>query len=155
MVSCRLTGTWRNIRVWSTDNAELLLEIDAHEEFVLSVVWLPDSQQLISASADKTIKFWDSSNGAQIGQPCTSYIRSLANSSDGSFIATASGDKTMHLWSTRSYQQIEQALEHTALVFCVAISPSGELLASGDKYGNLQLWSIENTLCAALGTDSL
>ncbi|KAG2341450.1 WD40 repeat-like protein [Suillus weaverae] len=135
------SGSLFTVRVWSTDNAELLLKINAHQDFVQSVVWSPDGQQIVSASHDKTIKFWDLSNGTQIGQPCTGhtdYIKSLAISSDGSFIATASDDNT--------------ALEHTARVRYVAISPSGELLVSGD--GNVQLWSIENTLSAAFGMDS-
>ncbi|KAG1796662.1 uncharacterized protein HD556DRAFT_279968 [Suillus plorans] len=40
-------------------------------------------------------------------------------------------------------------------VFCVAISPSGELLASGDSDGNLQLWSIESILSTAFETGPL
>jgi WD40 repeat protein len=120
-------------------------------------VWLPDGQQIVSASDDKTIKFWDSSNGVSIGPPCTNHtyeIYSLAISSDGSFIASASRDRTVRLWSTKSHQQIGQALEHTKCVRCVAISPNGELLVSGDFDGNLQLWSVENTLSAAFGMDS-
>ncbi|KAG1814086.1 hypothetical protein EV424DRAFT_1326288 [Suillus variegatus] len=150
------SGTLRNILVWDTHNAKLLFDIGAHEDWVNSIVWSPDGQQLVSASRDKTIKFWDSANGTQIGQPCTGHtcnIRSLAISSDGSFIATASDDYTVRLWNTKSRQQIGRALKHTTYVFCVAISPSGELLASGDSDGNLQLWSIESTLSTAFETD--
>ncbi|KAG2087804.1 WD40-repeat-containing domain protein [Suillus discolor] len=150
------SGTLRNILVWDTNNAKLLFDIEAHEDWVSSIVWSPDGQQLVSASRDKTIKFWDSANGTQIGQPCTGHtcnIRSLAISSDGSFIGTASDDHTVHLWNTKSHLQIGQALKHATYVFCVAISPSGELLVSGDSDGNLQLWSIESTLSTAFETD--
>ncbi|KAG2362601.1 hypothetical protein BDR07DRAFT_1484669 [Suillus spraguei] len=41
---------------------ELLFDINAHKDWVQSVVWTPDSQQLASASDDKKIKFWDSPN---------------------------------------------------------------------------------------------
>ncbi|KAG1807087.1 uncharacterized protein BJ212DRAFT_1485748 [Suillus subaureus] len=126
-------GTRRSIRVWSTDNAELLLKIQAHQDFVASVLWTPDGQQLVSASHNKTIKFWDSLNGTQIGQPCTGHtkeIYSLVISSDGSFIASASFDNTVRLWSTKSHQQIGQAFEHATSVIFVAISPNGELLAA-------------------------
>jgi WD40 repeat protein len=151
-------GSLRCIRVWHADNAELLLDIniDAHY-LVNAVVWTPDSQQLVSASDNTTIEFWDSSNGTQIGQPCTGHtdkICSLTISSDGSFIATASFDKTVRLWSTKSHQQIGQALEHITRVLCVAISPNGELLASGDNAGNLHIWSIESTLSGVFGMDS-
>ncbi|KAG0704011.1 WD40-repeat-containing domain protein [Suillus ampliporus] len=144
------------IQVWRIDSAEQLLEINAHRIFVQSVVWSPDGHQLVSASADKTIKFWNSSNGDQIGQPCighTGLINSLAISSDGFFIATASYDKTVRLWSTKTHQEIGSALQHTSRVFCVAISPNGELLVSGDGEGKVLVWSIENALSPAFGSD--
>jgi WD40 repeat protein len=137
------------IHVCHTDNAELLLKFKAHEIAVCGILWSPGGQQLISASHDKTVKFWNSSTGCQIGQPCTGHtdrIRSLAIASDGSFIATASNDKTMRLWSTKTYQQIGQSLEYSSIVECVAMSTGGALLASGGLDGRLCLWSIRNIL---------
>ncbi|KAG2151591.1 uncharacterized protein EDB93DRAFT_1249232 [Suillus bovinus] len=137
----------RSIRIWNSDNAELLLEIDAHQHWVRSVVWSPDGQQLVSASLDKTVKFWSSDDGTQIGQPCTGHAyQSLAISSDGSFIATASDDKTLRLWSTKTHKLIGQVLEHATWVRCVAISPNGEMLVSGDGEGKVLLCSIKNIL---------
>ncbi|KAG2087183.1 WD40-repeat-containing domain protein [Suillus discolor] len=152
------SGSLRSIQVWRTDNAELIFEINAHEKWVLSVVWSPDGQQLVSASYDKTVKFWDSSKGHQIGQPCTSHtsnINSLAISSDGSFIATVSDDRTVQNWSTKSHQKIGEPLKHIVDVTCVSISPDAELVAVGDLYGEIQLWSIKNTLSAAVQLYSL
>jgi len=138
------------IRVCLTNNATPLLEFKAHQSVIrVNVVWSPDGQQLISVSRYKTVKFWNSSTGRQIGQPCTghtNWIRSLAIASDGSFIATASDDKTIRLWCTKTYQQIGQPLEHPDTVLCVAISTNGALLASGTWGGNSNLWSIGNTL---------
>ncbi|KAG1823960.1 WD40-repeat-containing domain protein [Suillus subaureus] len=147
-------GTEFTIRVWNTNNVELLFDIIIAQ--VQSIVWLPGGQQIVSASYDETVKFWDSSNGTQIGQPCTghTFYPSLAISSDGLFIATASDNNTIQLWSTKLHKQIGQPLKHTVDVCCVAISPNGELLVSGDIDGNLQLWSVENTLSATLGMDS-
>ena len=141
----------RTIRVWRTEpnNTELLLQIDAHQDCVASVVWSPDGQQLLSASYDKTAKFWDSSTGLQIGQPCTGHTRNIfhvAISVDGSFIATASHDKTVRLWSTETHKQIGRALEHSDRVVCLAISPNGALLINGGEDGKVRLWSIKNTI---------
>ncbi|KAG2117045.1 uncharacterized protein F5147DRAFT_768429 [Suillus discolor] len=138
-----------NIRVWRTNDAEVLLEFNAHQDRVRSVAWSHDGQQLVSASYDQTVKFWNSSNADQIGQPCaghTAWIYSLTISFDNSFIATASCDNTVRLWSTKTHQQIGQALEHTTWIGCVVISPNGELLMSGDGDGKVWLWSIKNRL---------
>jgi WD40 repeat protein len=102
------------IWVWTTNNVvtELLFDINfAHQGWVKSVVWMPNGKQLISASQDQTIKFWNSSKGTPTGQPCTGHthdIDSLAISSDAFFIVTVSFDKTVHLWNTESHKQIGQ-----------------------------------------------
>jgi len=144
------SGFSKTIRVWRTDNAEILLDIDAHQDFVRSVVWSPDGgQQLVSASDDKTVKFWDAVTGDQIGQPCighTDAINSLSISPNGSFIATASEDSTVRLWSVETHQQIGQPLERPATVQCTAISRNGKMLASGGLDREVSLWSIEDIL---------
>ncbi|KAG2744855.1 WD40 repeat-like protein [Suillus brevipes Sb2] len=104
---------------------------------------------LVSGSSDNTAKFWNPSNGEQIGQPCighTRWITCLAISSDSSFIATASDDITVSLWCTRIHKQIGYALQHAKKVHSVAISPNAELLVSGADDGNLQLWSVRDIL---------
>lgn len=142
------------ILVWHIDGGNIL-PLCSNRDYVLngrilSVVWAPDGQQLVSAAWDRTVKFWDSSDGGQIGQSCTGHtsdsIYSLAIACDGSFIATASYDKTVRLWCTRTHQPIGKALEHAKPVYCVAISPNGELLISGDKNGKVQLWSIKDMI---------
>jgi len=154
------SGELGAVRVWNTENivTKLLFDIDfAHQGWVKSVVWTPDGKQLISASQDQTIKFWNSSKGTPIGQPCTGHthdVDSLAISSDASFIATVSFDKTVRLWNTESHKQIGRRLKHTTHVSSVAISPNGELLVIGDYDGNILLWSIEKILSATLETDS-
>jgi len=62
-------------------------------------------------------------------------IDSLAISPDGSFIATASRDNTVRLWRTETHRQIGEALQHSTWFFCVAISPNGEMLVSGEWWG--------------------
>jgi WD40 repeat protein len=153
------SGEQYTIRIWTTNVVtELLFSINlAHKGWVTSVVWTPGGTQLISASHDQTIKFWDLSKRTDINPPCTGHtheINSLAISSDAPFITTISSDKTVRLWNTESHKQIGQPLQHTTHVFSVAISPNGELLLSGDYDGNIQLWSIENILSAILETDS-
>jgi len=153
LASATLDG---NIHVCRTDNAELLLKFKAHKESICGIVWSPDGQQLISASYDNTVKFWNSSTGRQIGQSCTGHtdwILSLAIASDGSFIATASYDTTVRLWNTKTYQQIGQPLEHSNVVLCVAISTNRALLANGTVHKILYLWSIGNTLQRQDGQD--
>jgi WD40 repeat protein len=48
-----------------------LVELNGHTLGVYSVSWSPDSQQLITASADKTVRLWDAASGQ-----CLTYVLS-------------------------------------------------------------------------------
>jgi tetratricopeptide (TPR) repeat protein len=50
------------------------------------------------------------------------------------------------MWCTKTHKLIGQVLEHAAWVRCVAISPNGELLVSGDGEGKVLLCPIKSIL---------
>ncbi|KAG1897950.1 uncharacterized protein F5891DRAFT_956243 [Suillus fuscotomentosus] len=142
------------IDVRRTDNLRVLFQFTVSNSPVRGIVWSPNGQQLVSISHNK-LQFWNSSNGHQIGQASgRKRYNSLAISSDGSFIATASNDKTVRLWCTKTHQQIGEALDHTVVATCVAISPDAELLVNGGKDGKVQVRLVENVLSTAMQLDS-
>jgi WD40 repeat protein len=51
------------VNVWDMNTAQLILTYGAHEDVIRSVVWSPDDKYLASASADGTIRIWDSVSG--------------------------------------------------------------------------------------------
>ncbi|KAG2346810.1 hypothetical protein BDR05DRAFT_981412 [Suillus weaverae] len=135
------------IRVWRTDNSELLLEISA-DSLIRSVAWSPDGQQLVSVSDNKKVNFWNLLNGDKIGELRTGHIRStgidsITISSDGFFITTSSDDKIVQLWTQTTKGQ---ALEPTMGVESVVISSNEELPVSGDDRGKVWLQSIKDIL---------
>jgi WD40 repeat protein len=138
------SGSIISVRVWRIDNSELLLEINS---WARNVTWSPDGQQLVAFSSDnKVLNVWNSLNGDQIDQLCTSHthsIDSMTISSDGSSITTSSDDRIVQLW-TRTTE--EQVFEPTTGVGSVAMSSNGELSVSGDDRGKVWLQSIKDIL---------
>ena len=117
--------------------------IEAHDDWVTSVVFSPDSQIFATSShdRDKTIKLWEVENGQLVKklEGHNSWATSVAFSPDGQFLASGSADKTVKLWQVENGQLVNTLKNHHEIVESVAFSPNGQLFASAsdDKTINL------------------
>ena len=90
-------------------NVELAREVQCwlgHEGWVSSVAFSPDGKQIVSGSADNTIRLWDL-HGNQIGQPFQGHenlVMSVVFSPDGKQIVSGSTDNTIRLWRGGDWQ---------------------------------------------------
>ncbi|MBW4495478.1 MAG: serine/threonine protein kinase [Oscillatoria princeps RMCB-10] len=91
-----------------------------------------------------TIRLWDQGTGKLlhtfVGH--SSWVRSLAISSDGQILASGSDDKTVRLWSLDGLFRMLTIPAHTAAVRAVAISPDGQTLVSGSEDRTVRIWSL-------------
>ena len=68
---------------------------------VNSIAFSSDSKTIASGSEDWTVRLWNATTGAPIGQPLTGhtdFVRSVAFSPDGKTIASGSWDGTIRVW---------------------------------------------------------
>ncbi|KAE9383358.1 WD40 repeat-like protein, partial [Gymnopus androsaceus JB14] len=66
----------------------------------MSVAFSPDGTRIVSGSHDHTIRIWDATTGAQIGEPLEGHedsVPPVAFSPDGNRIVSGSDDKTIRL----------------------------------------------------------
>ncbi|KAI5987553.1 WD40-repeat-containing domain protein [Pisolithus albus] len=55
-----ITGSWdRTIKIWDTSSKVLQCSIDAHDDFVKSLLVVPSLGLLVSSGSDKIVRFWD------------------------------------------------------------------------------------------------
>lgn len=74
-------------------------------------------------------------------------VRSLAFTPDGSTLAAAGGnteDFAIHLWDVASGQEIGTLGGHGGIVWNVAFSPDGQMLASVSSDGTAKIWDWRN-----------
>jgi WD40 repeat protein len=65
------------------------------------VAYRPDGRQLATASADQTIRLWDSETGEEEAtlKGHKNVVYAVAFSPDGKLLASASQDRTVKLWN--------------------------------------------------------
>ena len=120
--------------------------LTAHSDLVTGIAFSPDNQQLISVSADKSIKLWDISD-MQIAvseiitliahQDC---VKATAFGPRSKYIATAGGDGLIYLWDTQTHLHTAVLRGHQQAVHSVAFALRGNILVSGGQDKTVRLW---------------
>lgn len=75
----------------------------------------------------------------------TSFIHSIALSSDGKILASASEDNTVKLWDAGAGKEISTLTGHSSIVSSVVFSPNGKILATADYDGVIRLWNLADS----------
>jgi len=115
-----------------------------HEDDVQTMLFTPDSQQLISASADYTVRIWNLTEPAvksTVLRGHTAAVTALSLSPDGMRLATGSADTTVRIWDL--LKQTEQPLilrDQTSEILDLAYSPDGKWLAALGRDGKVTVW---------------
>jgi WD40 repeat protein len=111
---------------------------------VTSVVFSNNGTRLISSSADKSIRVWDTSSGAEPTAPFlghTAEITSIAVSPNGQKIVSGSFDATIRLWNMDSGTGVLPPLRgHTNTVTSVTFSPDGTQIGSASLDITVRVW---------------
>ena len=139
-------------RVWAApgeaageDGADLacLAVLEGHSGPVQCVIAL-EGGGLATGSGDRTVRVWRE-EPATGGWVCAGVLEGHGDTVraltaiPGGRLASASHDGSLRLWGPAG-DCTHVFTGHTAIVFCVAASPDGELLASGSDDGTCRVW---------------
>lgn len=141
-------ATWTGIRLYDLASRNTPMKrLTGHSGEVLTVNFIPGTNQLISSGSDRKLLLWDvnaATNTTIPNQQTT--VQDLAVSHNGSMIAAATKEGKLLLWNhwTRNTDEpIVIYQEARNQVSSVCFSHDGSVLVSGDQQGNVKIWFIE------------
>jgi WD40 repeat protein/serine/threonine protein kinase len=119
-----------------------------HTNFVLSVDYSPDGQQIASASADGTIRLWDVASGALVHRLSghSAAVNEVHFSADGTRLISASADGSLRLWDVASGEFLLAArtLDNIAVLSAI-FSPTGDAVLASTADGTIYAWDLSST----------
>jgi WD40 repeat protein len=121
-----------------------------HTAPIKSIAITPDSQTIVSASEDETIKLWNIKTGEylQTLKGHTDSVNSIAITPDGQSIVSGSDDKTIKLWNIKTGECLQTL--NDLRVKLIAITPDGRfIVTSGSGFWNynIRIWNINTGEC--------
>ena len=121
----------KNVRVWGLDFGDCHKAFFAHQDSILSVLFVPNNNEgnghhFFSASKDRVIKYYDGDKFEQIQKLEGHHgeIWALAVAHSGDFLVSASHDKSLRIWEQTDEQifleeerekELEELYENTLL----------------------------------------
>jgi WD40 repeat protein len=134
------------IKLWNSQNGELLSTLVKHSDRVSAIAVSPDGRLLASGGWDQTIVFWEVQTGKllrvlQAGDE----VSAIAFSPNGKTLASGHVGRTIRLWDVQNGQVLKilnTGLRGGGWITSIAFSPNGKILASSE-YSVVKLWNIE------------
>ncbi|HEX5735691.1 MAG TPA: serine/threonine-protein kinase [Blastocatellia bacterium] len=154
-----------SIRLWDVQTGELSVNLTTREERIESITFSPDGKKLLAIC--NGLKMWDLQTGTLM-QPLgnenedVGYIDSVAFSSDGEIIAVGArrrikipfeergiiGDSRtegmVRLFDARTWGLKQTVPGYVGIVYALAFSPDGNMLATGSFDNSVKLLDLSN-----------
>ncbi|MFL5341787.1 MAG: sigma-70 family RNA polymerase sigma factor [Gemmataceae bacterium] len=134
------------LRVWDAQTGREKLPFDAHRGALSKLVLLPDGR-VMSAGGDGTVREWEIATGKQLRridvQP--RWVSDFVRSSDGRRLASlVHSQEKPEIRIFDAAGKLLRTLEGKgAAIGCLAFSPDGRQIATGDYAGKVMVWNVE------------
>lgn len=142
----------KTAKVWNLEAKESMLTFPDHQNTVYAVAFKPDGKTAFSVGEDKQVRAWNSTGDAVKQIRATGghgqAVLKLIHHPKQAVLITCGADNTVRTWNADSGAALKTFSGHTDHVFAIAVSPDGELVASGAWNGEVKVWKLDGTAVA-------
>ena len=134
--------------------------LTGHRNAVLEVQWMPDGTQLLSCSADKTVRAWDAETGASLKQmkEHAGVVNSVCPARRGPpLLVSGADDGVTKLWDLRVRRCVQSCVSRFP-VTAVAFADAADAVYAGGLDNEVHVWDLrtqEVTMTLAGHSDSI
>jgi glucose repression regulatory protein TUP1 len=96
-------------RIFDVGTGQVVEQLQGHQDSVYSVAFTPDGKGLVTASLDKTLRYWDKTEPKNMGGRCSMnfvghqlFALTVAVSHDWQWVMSGSKDCGVHFWDSRN-----------------------------------------------------
>lgn len=133
--------------IWTADEPDLsqLITLRGHSEPIKQIVFSGFGDLIATASADSTVKIWETGSGQQLVSlnDHNGPVNAVAFSPDGVSMASGGQDGTIRLWDAYGGLPLTTLCELESPITALNYSPTANWLAAADESGSLKLWELE------------
>eukprot|EP01113_Clastostelium_recurvatum_P018882 TRINITY_DN22254_c0_g1_i1.p1 TRINITY_DN22254_c0_g1~~TRINITY_DN22254_c0_g1_i1.p1 ORF type:complete len:487 (+),score=123.40 TRINITY_DN22254_c0_g1_i1:102-1463(+) len=144
-------GNDNQLNIWNVDSQDQsapAFSLTDHTAAVRALAWCPWQQNLLASgggTADRTIRFWNTTTGACLNSIDTkSQVCSLQWSPHYKELVSSHGFSLNQLcvWKYPTMGKVAELTGHTARVLHTAMSPDGETVVSAASDETLRFWKV-------------
>jgi WD40 repeat protein len=138
-------GNDAQLVTWTADG--MVRHTIRHRAAVSALAWSPDSQRLVTASANQVL-FLNAQMGTTLARSTQRHfatVTSLAWSAHGQQqVVSGALDRRAIVWNTTNYRTQEIFTRHTAPIDAVSWAADGQTVASSSQGGVIRVWMAAN-----------
>ncbi|MEZ6056229.1 MAG: hypothetical protein R3C01_05950 [Planctomycetaceae bacterium] len=140
--------------VWDTAEEKPQRQIfagEGHQSYVTGMTLA--GGRLVTGSYDQQLIWWDLAEQKEVRrqQAHDRWIRRVISTPDGERVISVGDDMQCKVWSSETGELLAQFSDHPeqtphhypSMLYAVAVSSDGKLIATGDRVGHVAIWSAE------------